>query len=250
METLRAPDGCPWDRVQTHDSIKSCFLEEAYEFIEALENRDEHGMAEELGDVLLQVVFHARMAEEAGKFSIDDVIDGLCDKLIRRHPHVFGELKVKDTDELLRNWETIKNGEEGKEDRKSRMDGIPANYPALLRAGKVQSRAAKDGFDWKEPEPIWEKLAEEEGELHEAIRGGKPEEVEEEFGDLLFTCVNLGRRLGLNAETSLLAAAHKFERRYRAMEAAAEAEGKPLSGRSLDELDELWNAAKVKTAKS
>ena len=244
MARLRAPDGCPWDKEQTHESIKGCLLEEAHEFLEAVDLRDDHGMTEELGDVLLQVVFHAQMASEQGRFDLDVVIHELCAKLIRRHPHVFGSVDVKDSADVVRNWETIKNGEKGKEDRKSRMDGIPPSFPALMRAAKLQSRAAKDGFDWPDAAPVWEKLAEEEGELREAIGQGDRHAIEDEFGDLLFTCVNLGRKLGIGAEEALLAASRKFETRYRNMEAQASKQGKPLDGRSLAELDELWKTAK------
>jgi tetrapyrrole methylase family protein/MazG family protein len=244
MSRLRAPDGCPWDREQTHDSIKGCLLEEAHEFLEAIDLKDDHGMAEELGDLLLQVVFHAQMAAEEGRFTLDDVIHEISAKLVRRHPHVFGETEVANADEVVRNWEAIKNTEKGKEDRKSRMDGIPSGFPALMRAHKVQTRAAKDGFDWPEAAPVWEKIAEEEEELREAIASGDARHVEEEFGDLLFACVNLGRKLGIDSEAALLSASRKFEGRYRGMEKQARLQQRPLAGRSLEDLEALWVEAK------
>lgn len=244
MLRLRAPDGCPWDREQTHDSIKGCLLEEAHEFLEAIDLKDDHGMAEELGDLLLQVVFHAQIAAEEKRFTLDEVIHEIAAKLVRRHPHVFGEVEVANSSEVVRNWEAIKNTEKGKEDRKSRMDGVPAGFPALLRAHKIQSRAAKDGFDWPDAAPVWEKIAEEEDELHEAIASGDAKHIQEEFGDLLFACVNLGRKLGIDSEAALLSATHKFETRYRHMEDQAGAQGQTLAGQSLDALEMLWVEAK------
>ena len=244
MLRLRAPDGCPWDREQTHASIKGCLLEEAHEFLEAIDLKDDHGMAEELGDLLLQVVFHAQIAAEEKRFTLDEVIHEIAAKLVRRHPHVFGEVEVANSSEVVRNWEAIKNTEKGKEDRKSRMDGVPAGFPALLRAHKIQSRAAKDGFDWPDAAPVWEKIAEEEDELHEAIASGDAKHIQEEFGDLLFACVNLGRKLGIDSEAALLSATHKFETRYRHMEDQAGSQGQVLAGQSLDALEMLWVEAK------
>lgn len=244
MAQLRAPDGCPWDREQTHDSIKGCLLEEAHEFLEAIDLKDDYAMMEELGDLLLQVVFHAEIAAEEKRFTLDEVIHEISAKLVRRHPHVFGNVEVANSSEVVRNWEAIKNQEKGKEDRKSRMDGIPAGFPALLRAHKAQARAAKDGFDWPEAAPVWEKIAEEQAELHEAIASGDAKHIQEEFGDLLFACVNLGRKLGIDSEAALLSASHKFESRYRHMEDQAASEGTPLAGRSLDDLEALWVKAK------
>jgi MazG family protein len=201
-------------------------------------------MAEELGDLLLQVVFHAEIAAEEQRFTLDDVIHEIAAKLVRRHPHVFGETEVADAAEVVRNWEAIKNTEAGKEDRKSRMDGIPAGFPALLRAHKLQTRAAKDGFDWPDADPVWEKIAEEEAELREAIARKDADAMEDEYGDLLFACVNLGRKLGIDSEAALLRANHKFENRYRAMEDLATEEARPMAGRTLEELDALWMEVK------
>ncbi len=244
MTRLRAPDGCPWDREQTHQSIKDCLLEEAYEFLEAVETGDAAHMREELGDLLLQVVFHAQMGAEAGTFDLDQVIHELADKLVRRHPHVFGTTEVAGSDEVVVNWEAIKNAEAGKESRKSRLDGIPVTYPALMRAKKLQVRAAKDGFDWPSPEPVWEKLAEETREVHEAISEGDPDHLEEELGDLLFVAVNLARKLGVDAEIALQRANRKFDARYRRMESMIESRGSKLSDLDLVAQDLLWDEAK------
>jgi MazG family protein len=245
MARLRAPDGCPWDREQTHASIKDCLLEETYEFLEALEDGSAPHMREELGDLLLQVVFHAQMASESGAFSMDDVVRELCEKLVRRHPHVFGEVEVSGSDEVVANWEAIKNGEAGKESRRSRMDGIPRTFPALLRAKKMQVRAAKDGFDWPSADPVWEKLEEEAGEVREAVAEGDADHLEEEVGDLLFVAVNLARKLGVDPEIALQRANAKFDSRYRRMEALAGADGRTLSDLDLAAQDRLWDAAKA-----
>ncbi len=244
MARLRAPDGCPWDREQTHQSIKECLLEEAYEFLEAVEDGSIPHMREELGDLLLQVVFHAQMASESDHYDIHDVIHELSDKLVRRHPHVFGEVDVKNSDEVVVNWEAIKNSEKGKESRKSRMDGIPHTYPALLKAKKLQVRAAKDGFDWPDAAPIWEKLEEEIGEVKEALTENDADHLEEEVGDLFFVAVNLARKLGVDPEIALQRANRKFDTRYRAMEALAESHGRKMSDMDLATQDKLWDGVK------
>ena len=245
MKRLRAPDGCPWDREQTHQSIKECLLEETYEFLEAVEDGNHHHMREELGDLLLQVVFHAQMGAERGAFDLDGVIQELSEKLVRRHPHVFGTTEVSGSDEVVANWETIKNTEVGKEERKSRMDGIPHTFPALLRAKKLQVRAAKDGFDWPSAEPVWEKLEEEVREVHEAIAERDPDHVEEEVGDLLFVAVNLARKLGVDPEIALQRANAKFDARFRAMESFVESRGQKMSDLDLVAQDALWDRAKA-----
>lgn len=244
MARLRAPDGCPWDREQTHQSIKDCLLEETYEFLEAVEDGSIPHMREELGDLLLQVVFHAQMASESDHYDIQDVIHELSDKLVRRHPHVFGEVDVKNSDEVVVNWEAIKNSEKGKESRKSRMDGIPHTYPALLKAKKLQVRAAKDGFDWPDAAPIWEKLEEEIGEVKEALTENDADHLEEEVGDLFFVAVNLARKLGVDPEIALQRANRKFDTRYRAMEALAESRGRKMSDMDLATQDKLWDEVK------
>lgn len=244
MARLRAPDGCPWDKEQTHESIKEYFLEEVYEFLEAVESKDPAHMREELGDVLLQVVFHAQMGAEAGTFDLDQVIHELSDKLVRRHPHVFGEVAVSGSDEVVVNWDAIKNAEAGKETRKSRLDGIPTTFPALVRAKKLQLRAAKDGFDWPSAEPVWEKLEEEIQEVREAIAEGDADHLEDELGDLLFVVVNLARKLDVDPEIALQRANRKFEGRFRKMEAMVEAQGRKLSDLDLAAQDLLWDEAK------
>ena len=244
MARLRAPDGCPWDKEQTHQSIKEYLLEEAYEFIEAVESGDPKHMREELGDVLLQVVFHAQMGSEAGTFDLDQVIHELSDKLVRRHPHVFGEVAVSGSEEVVVNWDAIKNAEAGKETRKSRLDGIPTTFPALVRAKKLQLRAAKDGFDWPSAEPVWEKLEEEIAEVREAIAEGDADHLEDELGDLLFVAVNLARKLDVDPEIALQRANRKFEGRFRKMEAMVEAQGRKLSDLDLAAQDQLWDEAK------
>lgn len=245
MARLRAPDGCPWDREQTHQSIKECLLEETYEFLEAVEDDSGDHMREELGDVLLQVVFHAQMGAERGAFDLDGVIQELSEKLVRRHPHVFGSAKVSDADEVVVNWEAIKSTEAGKEERKSRLDGIPRTFPALLRARKLQVRAAKDGFDWPDAEPVWEKLDEEIREVREAIAESDHGHLEEEVGDLFFVAVNLARKLGVDPEIALQRANAKFDARFRAMESFVEAEGRKLSDLDLVSQDALWDRAKA-----
>jgi MazG family protein len=245
MARLRAPDGCPWDREQTHQSIKECLLEETYEFLEAVEDENAPHMREELGDLLLQVVFHAQMGSEVGEFDLDGVIQELSEKLVRRHPHVFGETEVSGSDEVSANWETIKNSEVGKDDRKSRMDGIPHTFPALLRAKKMQVRAARDGFDWPSAEPVWEKLDEEIREVREAIAEGDAGHLEEEVGDLLFVAVNLARKLGVDPEIALQRANAKFDRRYRTMESIVEGRSQTLSELDLASQDLLWEGAKA-----
>ncbi|HXP91328.1 MAG TPA: nucleoside triphosphate pyrophosphohydrolase [Fibrobacteria bacterium] len=245
MARLRAPDGCPWDREQTHQSIKECLLEETYEFLEAVESGDDLHMREELGDLLLQVVFHAQMGAERNSFDLDAVIQELSEKLVRRHPHVFGDLEVAGSEQVVANWEAIKNTEAGKEERKSRLDGIPTTFPALLRAKKLQVRAAKDGFDWPSADPVWEKLDEEIREVREAIDENDADHLEEEVGDLLFVAVNLARKLGVDPEIALQRANAKFDRRFRAMESFAEAEGRKLSILDLGAQDALWDRAKA-----
>ena len=245
MARLRAPDGCPWDREQTHQSIKDCLLEETYEFLEAVEDGSDPHMREELGDLLLQVVFHAQMGAERGAFDMDGVIQELSEKLVRRHPHVFGSVEVSGSDVVVANWETIKNTEAGKEERVSRLDGIPHTFPALMRAKKLQVRAAKDGFDWPSAGPVWEKLEEEVREVHEAIAENDPAHLEEEVGDLLFVAVNLARKLGVDPEIALQRANAKFDRRYRAMEGFVADSGRKLSDLDLVAQDVLWDKAKA-----
>ena len=232
---LRAPDGCPWDREQTHESLRAALVEECYEVIEAIEKADDANLREELGDLLLHVVLHAHMAAERKAFSFDQVIEGICEKLVRRHPHVFGDATAGDTTEVLRQWEQIKREEKG--DRTSIMDGLPAALPALLRAQNVQKKAARVGFDWDRPEQVFEKLDEEIGELREAV----------ELGDLLFTVVNLSRKLKVDGETALTLATKKFTRRFRAVEAEITAQGRKIEEASPEEMNALWDKHKAES---
>jgi MazG family protein len=250
MSRLRSADGCPWDREQNFNSLLPYLLEESYEYIDAAQSGNEKQMAEELGDVLLQVVFHAQMAKEEGKFTIDDVINCVCEKMIRRHPHVFGggrgvarnapaATTVITAKTVIEKWEEIKDSEKA-EKPASAMDKVPRSMVALTRAQELSRRAAKAGFDWDNPKPVLEKVKEEIGEFEAAKEGS--EEAEEEFGDILFALVNLARHKGINAETALARANAKFEKRFRQVEIMAG--GKPQNY-TLEELDSFWNKAKA-----
>jgi XTP/dITP diphosphohydrolase/ATP diphosphatase len=249
MARLRAPDGCPWDREQTFDSIKRHTLEETYEVFDAIERRAWDDLRDELGDLLLQVLFYAQMASEAGHFSMEDVAAGLNAKLIRRHPHVFGDVKAESAGEVLRNWEEIKR-EEKKETsarRESMLGEIPRSMPALLEASKIGSRAAKVGFDWPDANGLFAKIDEEIAELKtEMAKPASPEAqaaIEDELGDLLFTVVNLSRHLKADAEQALRGANAKFRKRFAAMESAGGG-ADALAKKSAAELEELWARAK------
>src|SRR5579883_256866 len=244
---------CPWDREQTHRSLVPYLIEETYELVEAIEKDDEASLCEELGDLLLQVVFHAQLATEAGRFSIADVIDGLSNKMIRRHPHVFGDRAVAGVADVWQNWEALKSQEAAAQTRESRLDGIPAGLGALQRAQKMQDKASRVGFDWPDARAVTEKIAEELAELAAAQREstGKPSDdprLREELGDVLFSVVNFARTLGIDAESALRQANEKFYRRFTYMERRAIAEGRALSDLSLDELEELWQLAKLEAA--
>ena len=250
MARLRDPEtGCPWDRVQTLETLKPCVLEEAYELISAMsrpEDRDNH--VEELGDVLLQVMFQCVMAEEKGEFSFDDVANAISDKLVRRHPHVFGDAVAKDPAAVLRNWEQIKQQEHRKELRHSALDGVPADLPALLKAQRTQEKAARVGFDWKDAKGPIAKIREELSELEAAIDTSQDTSldmaVKDELGDLAFAVANLARHLKADAESALDNATRKFSRRFRAVEAGAKAQGRSLKDMTLGEMDALWDEAK------
>ena len=242
MRQLRAPGGCPWDRVQTPESLRKHILEEAYEVVEAIDMKDARLLAEELGDLLLQIVFQARIAEEAGQFSMQDVVDGITDKLVRRHPHIFGDVQLSDAAAVLANWEAIKRKE--KPERKSRLDGVPKDLPALSAAAKLQGKAADAGFDWDDVAPVVEKCREEWRELLAAMEEKDAAHIEEEMGDLLFAVVNLSRFLKVNGELALLAANRKFKRRFRFVEGKVEALGGDWKKFTLEELDAFWNEAK------
>ena len=242
MRTLREPGGCPWDREQTHASIRSNMIEEVYEYLEAVDAEDTEGMREELGDILMQIVFHARMAEEAGRFDLQDVIDEVVDKLIRRHPHVFGETKVTGSDEVLVNWEAIKKTE--KTERKHVLDGVTQGLPALLRAYKLQSKAAKVGFDWPDVKGVWDKVQEELAELQGALASGDRAAAENELGDVLFALVNYARHQKIEPEVALNGTNNRFAKRFAHVESCVEASGKAWQDFSLAELDQFWDEAK------
>ncbi|MDD4721369.1 MAG: nucleoside triphosphate pyrophosphohydrolase [Acidaminococcaceae bacterium] len=242
VKTLRSPKGCPWDRVQTHSSIRKGMLEEVYELLEAIDDKDIKGMREELGDVLLQVVFHARLAEEEGVFTMQDVIDDIVAKLIHRHPHVYGTIEISDAEEVLRNWETIKAEE--KKDRKRVLDGVTKGLPALMRAYKIQSKAAKVGFDWKNKQDVWAKVLEEMNELQEAVEENIAEHIEWELGDAFLALVNYARHLGLEPETALNLANNRFCRRFDYVEDKITATGREWSDFSLLNMDVFWEEAK------
>ena len=239
MELLRSPGGCPWDREQTPRSIRRNMLEEAYEVVEAIDQDDPDHLKEELGDVLLQVVFHAQMAREAGRFTFDDVVDGICKKLVFRHPHVFGGADARDSDRALTTWEEQKRAEKGQKTAGDTLDAVARSLPALMRAEKIQDKARKAGFDWPEAGPALDKLSEEVSELRQAAEEGT--NSQEELGDVLFAAVKVGRFLGVDSELTLHAACEKFIGRFRRMEALA---GGSLEGLDLPRLEELWARAK------
>ena len=244
MARLRSPGGCPWDAEQTHATLRRYIIEEVYEVLEAIDEQDPHHLCEELGDLLLQIVFHARMAEENNDFSMQDVVDTVTEKLIRRHPHVFGDISVQDAAEVIVNWDAIKRREK-KVKPQSALDGVPKGLPALLRANKLQLKAAKVGFDWDDIEPVWAKVAEELAELREAVETGDKVKMEDELGDVIFAAVNLGRFLGVEAEVALNGTNNKFVRRFQQVEAAVRAKGLKWKELDLAAMDELWEAAKA-----
>ncbi len=264
MAALRDPkDGCPWDIVQTFETIAPYTIEEAYEVADAIHRKDPDDLCEELGDLLLQVVYHARIAEEAGQFDFGDVVDGITAKMIRRHPHVFGDAEARGAGMAKGMWEAVKAEEKAERQaaraRRGRpvpaaeagfLDDVPVALPALTRALKLQQRAARVGFDWKDAAPILDKIEEEIGELKAAMADGEQAHVVDEFGDVLFSLVNFGRHLGLDAEVALTGTNEKFRRRFHAVEAALAARGRSLNAASLDEMEELWLQAKTGEAPS
>ena len=245
VRILRAPGGCPWDAEQTHQSIRRNFLEEAYEAVEAIDEGSPEHLEEELGDVLLQVVMHARMEQEAGRFDLDGVADGICKKLIYRHPHVFGDVAVSGTGEVLSNWEALKRKEKGQATNTDALEAVARALPALWRAEKVQKKARKAGFDWPDVSGALDKLSEELEELKTAAAEGT--NVAEELGDLLFSAVNAARFLKVDPEDALNGATDKFIGRFRRVEAGAAGQGKAMEDMSLAELDQLWDRAKETT---
>lgn len=248
VHILRAPGGCPWDIEQTHESLVPNLIEEAYETVEALHSGDRPHMCEELGDLLLQVVMHAEIASEtADNFDLDTVADGVADKLVRRHPHVFGESDATDTNAVLKQWDEIKRGEkagDGGAGKPRVLDNISAGLPALIRATKIQRKAARVGFDWPKAADVLPKIREEIVEVEEALAGGDPDALAEEIGDLLFAVVNLARKLDLDAESLLARANTKFIGRFEKVEDALSATGKEMGEATLEEMDTAWEAAK------
>ncbi|MBQ4087684.1 MAG: nucleoside triphosphate pyrophosphohydrolase [Clostridia bacterium] len=245
MKVLRSEGGCPWDIEQTHESIKYCLLEEACEAMESLDKKSPDNFADELGDVLLQVVFHARIAEESGTFSIRNVLNHICTKLISRHTHIFGDDKSSNEKEALDLWEKNKMAEKGLKTQTELMRDVCSYLPALMRAEKVQKKAAKVGFDWENIKGAQDKLAEEAKELQEAISESDLAHAKEELGDLLFSCVNVARFLGVNPEEALHEASNKFINRFEKVETAAALEGKTLSDMTLPEMDAIWDRIKA-----
>lgn len=239
MKRLR--EECPWDKEQTHDSIKAALLEETYETIEAIDLKDYNELKSELGDLLLHIVFHAAIAEENNTFSINDVIDGISEKMIRRHPHVFGDTKVNGTKDILRNWEEIKLTE----GRDSLLEGVPKNLPSLARAFRLQEKASKVGFDWDKKEDVWKKVIEEIEEMHEMERAGNTIEFEKEMGDVFFALTNYARFLGVNPENALRGTNEKFIARFGYLEKKIKDCGKSLSESTLEEMDKFWEESKT-----
>jgi tetrapyrrole methylase family protein/MazG family protein len=253
---LRAPDGCPWDREQTHASLRTYMIEEAYEVLEALETGDDGKFREEMGDLLLQIVFHSQIAKEEGRFTVSDVIREVHDKMLRRHPHVFGEKRAKDAAEVLKNWEQIKKEERRAAAKKSAdgsqhaakdgslLDGVSRALPAALEGFQLTRRAARIGFDWRSVEGVFEKMSEEAGELRQALSAKDRKRTEEEMGDLLFASVNLARFLDIDPEIALKKANAKFSARFRQMEELAAKSGKALADVSRAQMEEFWETAK------
>jgi MazG family protein len=246
MAKLRGPDGCPWDQKQTPESLKPFLVEECYEVVDAIDEGSPAKVKEELGDLLFQIIFHARIAEERGDFTISDVIGGNIEKMVRRHPHVFGDARISTDKEVLANWEEIKKKEKGYEERKSILEGVPRHLPSLLRAHSLQERAARVGFDWNRIDEALPKLDEEIAEFKESLNKEDSASVEEELGDIFFMLVNISRFLGVNPEDALRKTISKFIRRFRYIEEHAANAGMTLHEMTLDEMEQLWQEAKGK----
>lgn len=246
MRLLRAPGGCPWDAEQTHESIKKNLIEETYEVIEAINKKDSDLLCEELGDLLMQVVFHAQMETEAGSFDFDNVADGVCKKLVERHPHVFGEVTISGVDDVLTNWDAIKRKTKGQKNTTESMLSVPRELPALMRATKLQKKAADVGFDWNDVSGALDKLEEEIKELRQAIDNKDSANMSEELGDVLFSAVNVSRFIKTDAEEALTAASDKFLSRFTVVEKLAEERGIDMRSENLEVLDSLWDEAKSK----
>lgn len=245
ITVLRSPGGCPWDRKQTHESIKKNFIEETYEVVEAINKADAQSLREELGDVLLQVAMHSEMESEKGSFDFNDVVNDICKKLVVRHPHVFGDVAAQSSDETLQSWDQVKLKTKGMKKQSEAIIKVPREFPALMRAQKVQEKAAKAGFDWDNVNGAVEKLHEEIDELETALAAGVGKDIEEEFGDVLFSCVNVSRFIGADSEEALTASTDKFIKRYLLVEQLAADDGVDMKSASIEELDKLWNKAKI-----
>jgi tetrapyrrole methylase family protein/MazG family protein len=246
MARLRGEGGCPWDREQTRASLKPYLLEETYEVLEAIDEGSRDHLVEELGDLLFQVVFHCQLGAEAGEFTMEDVIERLCAKMTRRHPHVFGDRVVSDAREALAQWEQIKLEEaSGKDGAASSLDGVPVALPALLRAQRLQAKAARVGFDWARWQDAWTKVQEELGEAGEALEASDDDRVADELGDLLFSMVNVARLRGMDAEDCLRRSTEKFTRRFEKVEAQMKAGGRSVTDASMEDLDRAWDAVKA-----
>jgi len=244
IEALRGDNGCPWDREQTHESIKKAIIEESYEVMDAIDKEDEEGIVEELGDVLLQVVFHSVLGKEEGRYDLGDIIDGICNKMIYRHPHVFGNDKVENTEDVLVNWDELKRKEKNLETTTDELKGIARALPALIRAKKVQGKASKVGFDWDRVEDVALKVEEELKEVLDVYKSKNRAMITEEVGDLLFACVNVSRFLDVDPEEALTIATDKFIRRFSYIEEKARGKGLDLKQMPLEEMDMLWNEIK------
>lgn len=241
VQKLRGPDGCPWDKEQTHESLLPYFLEEAYEVIEGVESEDMNSLKEELGDVLLHVVFQADIAQKNNEFTIEDSLNHVNEKLVRRHPHVFGDKKADKAFHAKQNWESAKHKEKK---RDSRLDGVPDSLPALTRAQRLQEKASYTGFDWDEIDQVWDKIHEEIQELKEAQSNGSISHIEEEIGDVIFSIVNLARFLEISAESALRKTNRKFTKRFKAVEDELKKRGKEVEDSNLEEMDEIWERIK------
>ena len=244
MGELRGNPGCPWDKSQTHETLKPFLIEEAYEVIDAIDRNNKKDLIEELGDLLLQIVFHSRLARERGDFDMGDVIEGVCNKMIRRHPHIFGDIIVEGTDEVLRNWEDIKLEEKDMKTEAQSMMNLPETLPALMKAFKVQEKAARVGFDWDDASGAFDKVYEEFDELKEVYNTGNSDKIREEMGDLIFACVNVARFLEVEPELALRDAVKKFIRRFNFVEVEAAKSDRSLQDMNLQEMDMLWEQSK------
>jgi len=249
MARLRGENGCPWDKAQTPETLKPFLLEETYEVIDAIDGGDPKELSEELGDLLLQIVFLSRIGEERGEFKFDDVVDVICRKMIRRHPHIFGEKSLKTAEEVLKHWEDIKKEEKEVKSYAETMDKIPESFPALMKAYKVQEKAARVGFDWENVDGALEKVYEELEELKEVYKGDDRGKIMEEIGDLFFAMVNVARFLGVNPELALKRATDKFIRRFKYVEEASTKMGKKLQEMTLEDMDRLWDQGKIQEKK-